>query len=498
MLRIAICQFGTETNTFASGEAELYDVSPRGWIRADEVISIYRGTRLAIGGALDEMAELGVQPVPMDMIKEDANKIFSHSFALSSMDHICEELKRRRSEYDAIFFVMHGGGCAVGIDDLESYTMRRVREAVPNILMMSSLDLHGNITPEMLELSDGLFGIKTVPHVDLYEAGRLAVNTLVRTYNGEVRPKMSLRRLPLLTTSSAGSTLQGVPKEIKEYFAAYVKEKGLLDATLFHGFSSADRALTCASVLVVADGYEPEEEAAELAKYVWERRRGFLAPSYSASEAIDLALGMRKNGFVVVNESSDNPGSGCPGDGTHLLRELLRRNLPRAIMGPILDPAAAKLCHTHKVGEKFAISFGGKLEPTSGGALELPDAELLALSDGCFVSESPVNCGMHFCYGPSARLRSGNVEFIIVTNCMQVYDFGPYSMTGAKLEDYDLIGLKSMNHFRAWYTTRADGVVAADTPGLRPANLKLLDYKNVIRPIFPLDEDVTYDGEWPK
>ena len=498
MLGIAICQFGTETNTFASGEAGLYDLCPRGWIRAEEVEQLYRGTRLAIGGVLDEMDALGVKPVPMDMIKEDANKILSHEFAVSALDHICEQLRSRRHEYDAILFVMHGGGCAVGIDDLESYTLTRVREAVPNVLIMSPLDLHGNITPEMVALSDGFFGIKTVPHVDLYEAGRLALRMLVKTCRGEAKPMMALRRLPMLTTSSAGSTLQGVPKQIKDYFADYVQKKGLIDATLFHGFSSADRAITCASVLVVADGYAPEDEAAELAQYVWNLREGFLAPSYSAKEAVDLALGMKKDGFVVVNESSDNPGSGCPGDGTHLLRELLQRNMPRTIMGPVLDARAAKLCHTHKVGDVFSLDVGGTLEPCSGGPIHFDAVELLNLCDGEFVTKSPVNCGMHYTYGLTARLRSGNVEFLVVSTCLQVYDFEPFAMTGAKLEDYDLIGLKSMNHFRAWFAPRADGIVAADTPGLRPANLKLLDYRHVRRPIFPLDEDVAYDGQWPK
>ena len=46
--------------------------------------------------------------------------------------------------------------------------------------------------------------------------------------------------------------------------------------------------------------------------------------------------------------------------------------------------------------------------------------------------------------------------------------------------------------------TRADAIIAADTPGVRPANVKLYDYKNIIRPIFPLDPDMEFDGCWPK
>ena len=41
--------------------------------------------------------------------------------------------------------------------------------------------------------------------------------------------------------------------------------------------------------------------------------------------AIELASRMlaERGGPIVVNETSDNPGGGTPGDGTHLLRAML-------------------------------------------------------------------------------------------------------------------------------------------------------------------------------
>ena len=44
----------------------------------------------------------------------------------------------------------------------------------------------------------------------------------------------------------------------------------------------------------------------------------------SAEEAVAHALEFAE-GPIIINESSDNPGGGTPGDGTHLLRELLKR-----------------------------------------------------------------------------------------------------------------------------------------------------------------------------
>ena len=103
-----------------------------------------------------------------------------------------------------------------------------------------------------------------------------------------------------------------------------------------------------------------------------------------------------------------------------------------------------------------------------------------------------MNEGLQIHYGLSARLKKGNVEFMVVSRRMQVYDDSSYRATGAELKDYHLVGLKSMNHFRSFFHSHADAIVAADTPGLRPANLKNLPYKHVLRPIFPLDENMEF------
>ena len=101
-------------------------------------------------------------------------------------------------------------------------------------------------------------------------------------------------------------------------------------------------------------------------------------------------------------------------------------------------------------------------------------------------------------FGPTARLKAGNVEFIVVTARFQTFDDNAFLITGCNMKDYSIVALKSVNHFRAYFKPIADGIVAADTPGLRPANVKMLNYKKVLRPIYPLDEDAEYDGVWPK
>ena len=498
-MTILICQFGTESNTFSSGRLELKDLPGGGWYPAATVIYSFGGTRCYIGGALQAMEEEGVTPLPIDLLKMAAGPLMSGRAAKDAMDHICLQISEKQGTFDAIYFAMHGGGACEFDEDLEGYTPKRLRQTVGRDMpIFCTLDLHCNMTEDMLQLADALFVIKQVPHDDMYETGYKCVKKLIDTLRGCCKPMMALRKLPLLITSSIGCTMHGPAKKAKDHFASYCEEHGLIDCSFVHGFSSTDRPCSSSSVLVVADGCAPDAEAEELANYIWDMRQDFIAESLTASEAIEKALSLRKDGYVVINESSDNPGSGCPGDGTHLLREFLRQDLPGTIMGPIFDAEAAAYLHQHQVGDHISLTVGGKTEPIAGDPLVLKDVEILNLCHCTFTSRSPMNAGLVIDYGPTARVRKGNVEFLVVSKLMQVYDDGSYFATGARLEDYRLVGLKSMNHFRSFFSLHADAIVAADTPGLRPANLKLVPYEQIHRPIFPLDEDTIYDGHWPK
>lgn len=506
MIRVAVCQFGEETNSFSKGRATLADMCPPNgnWCLSTEVEANNLGTKTYICGALEAIKEMGAVAVPFDYPRFNGGNFLAGATMTAecvkdAVCRICDDLKRRREEYDCIYFSMHGAAVSDLAEDVEAYVLQEVRKVVGDVKIVSSLDNHGNISEEMVKLSDGFVGTKTVPHVDIYDAGYAAAKMLIRTMRGEINPKMALRRLPLLTNSPAGSTLQGTPKEVKDFVQAYVEEHGLLEGTFYQGFSSADCACSSASVVLVADGYVPDKEADEVAKFIWDRRAGFIGESNNAAEAMDKALALVKDGYVVINEGSDNPGSGCPGDGTHLFREMLKRNLKGCIMGPICDPEAAAICHTHQVGDRFPLKVGGIVQPEIfGETVEFEEVELLGLSNGDYVSTSPVNLGVTMRFGPTARLKAGNVEFIVVTARFQTFDDNAFLITGCNMKDYSIVALKSVNHFRAYFKPIADGIVAADTPGLRPANVKMLNYKKVLRPIYPLDEDAEYDGVWPK
>lgn len=494
-MRIAICEFGRETNTFAKGLVTYSDILPA-WIPADRLISVFRGSAQYLGGMIQAAEEEDVQLVPISSMRITASATIADAAMEQALSVICEELAQVKDSIDGICFAMHGAGCSETEFDMESYTLRKLRKVVGSEMpITASLDLHANLSQEMLQLSQGLFGIKENPHVDCAAAGYAACKALAGILRGELKPRTALIQLPLMITPATGSTYSDPMKSVKEYFAQYCQEHHLVDTTLFHGFSAADHENSSCSVLVIANDSDPYPHAKALANYFWNRRGEFIPHTLSPDEAIDQALALRKNGYVIINEISDNPGSGCPGDGTHLLRALLKRNLPNTVFQFIRDKEVAKQAKEAGVGARISICLGGKTDDMHGKPIELDGVEVVAVSDGRFEHSSPLYTGL-WCYlGTTVRLRHGNVEFIVSTNLTQATDDGALRITGSYLERYQIVCLKSANHFRGFFESRADAIVTADPPGLRCSDLTTYPFKRIPRPMYPLDPDCEFHVE---
>ncbi|HIU43836.1 MAG TPA: M81 family metallopeptidase, partial [Candidatus Ventrousia excrementavium] len=324
-----------------------------------------------------------------------------------------------------------------------------------------------------------------------------AMKTLLGIIRGQCHPETALVHIPMFTNCCNACTFHDPMKAFTDHVAQYAKEHGLIDATYFHGFPYCDVACAGASIVVVAEkGQGAQKAAEELAHWVWDHRHALDVECLSPAQALDRALDELKKpgeGYVVINEASDNPGGGCPCDGTWMLQELLRRDQPRSIVGFIFDPEMAAKAHAAGVGGKVSGKLGGKTDNIHGAPVDVVDAEVCALSDGKATYVTPMQKGQPICYGKTARLRIGQVE-VIVTSILagQTLDDRVFLVTGADINDYDIVCIKSTTHFRAFFQPRAKAIVTTNPPGIHTADYSLLTYHKIQRPIYPLDPDTTF------
>jgi microcystin degradation protein MlrC len=107
---------------------------------------------------------------------------------------------------DGVLLGLHGAMALEHNDDGEGPLLTAVRELVgPDVPIVAPLDLHTNLSDEMMREADAFVGYKEYPHIDTPETGAQALQILLATIRGEIKPTMAHVKLPLIAPNSLWS-----------------------------------------------------------------------------------------------------------------------------------------------------------------------------------------------------------------------------------------------------------------------------------------------------
>jgi microcystin degradation protein MlrC len=491
-VRVAIAGIGHETNTYADEVTGTTGIDSFQIARGDAILKM-RGANLGIGGFLEACDEPGAETVPV---------FWAYSFPSGTIEadtyaSLKAELLERLAAalpVDVVALDIHGAGVAEGVDDIEGDLGAAVRDLVgPDVPLVAALDLHGNVSDEMGALYDGLFGCQLYPHTDLADRGREAVQAAARMLAGEIRPVTVVEHLPMLLPPA--TTDPGQPAAALNEVCAQVEARpGVIDCTVFHGFPYVDTPAVGAHVVCITDG-DPDAAAAgarHVAAWLWEHRDEFRHEVHSPTSAMTATRKLVEEGRVpvVINETSDNPGGGAPGDGTNLLRAMLDAGIEGATFGFIADPETAAAAHAAGVGARIEVRLGGKHGDLHGTPVT-GEAYVKSLTDGRFVLQHMLR-GVQMDLGPSARLVLGGVEVIVTSNPFQTMDSEIFLLHGIDVTRASVIGLKSSQHFRAGFRDIAAEILTADSPGLTTNLVEVFERTRSATPLWPKDPDAQW------
>jgi microcystin degradation protein MlrC len=157
-----------------------------------------------------------------------------------------------------------------------------------------------------------------------------------------LKPTLHVETVPMLIPTT--TTFEGIGERMLARMLDAEQEIGVIDVSWFHGFPYTDTAHVGMHVVVTTSGDHDQAVriARGLAETLWNERDAFRARSLSAAEAVAEAQALSCTARpVVINETSDNPGGGTPGDGTHLLRAMLEARLTEACFGFVVDSEVA-------------------------------------------------------------------------------------------------------------------------------------------------------------
>jgi microcystin degradation protein MlrC len=484
-MRIAVAQVSHETNTFSSQPTNEAAFRVRSWIDGEEILRRHRGVKDYIGGMIDAAERLGgCELLPIfAAIASPSGTILADTWR-DIKRRVVDGL-RRAMPFDAICLELHGAGVAESTGDIEGDLLRTLRlEFGTGLPIVATLDLHGNITERMTDNADMLFGVKEYPHVDMHDRGRDAICSLDLMLQRRLAPRMALARLPMIIPTT--TTFRGPLKQVNARCAEWEAKPGIINCAAYHGFPYADSAATCVSVVAIADGDQAlaQRAALDVADHIWAMRDVFAIRLPGAAAGLDLALSAPA-GPIIVNETSDNPGAGAPGDGTHLLAELLVRDVEGTCFAHIADAAAVGAAHAAGEGARIEVALGGKIDALHGPPLQV-SAEVVKATRCRFVASGPMGTGATVDLGNSARLRIGKVDVIVTERKSQLLDDGMLRLHDMQMRRYKVIAIKSSQHFRAFFEAAAAGIVTVDTPGISTFDFGTFRFRSSARYQYPL------------
>ena len=276
------------------------------------------------------------------------------------------QLLRENGPFDGIVVVNHGALEVEGLDrDADTDFVSAIRaQAGADMPIAIALDLHGDMTPELLAAGTVFSVLRTAPHRDDKETGYRAADQLIRVIRQGLKPRKAAVRIPMLIPGEIAVTALPPADELYGCLPSYDAKPGIMEANILVGFAWNDRPWTAATALVVSEdsAASARAEALDLARRIWSRRDDFRLRMEHAEVAQGLGRAMScPERPVYVSDSGDNTTAGAAGDLTLVLQAAL--DLPDTgdlVVAGMTAPNTVARLRAAGVGTTVTIELGSE------------------------------------------------------------------------------------------------------------------------------------------
>lgn len=384
---------------------------------------------------------------------------------------------RRALPLDGLYLSMHGAMFVEGMEDAEADWIGAAREVVgPDCLISASYDLHGNLSPAVVEALDLVTAYRTAPHEDMAETRERAIALLLACLRENRSPHKALATVPVLLPGERVMTTREPARSLYARIPEAIADFHLLDASILVGYAWADEPRVAASVIALGEDARSAREAADtLAAEFWAQRAAFTLgePAADVDECIRVALAHDEPGFFI-SDSADNITAGAVGDSPFVLGRLLAVGAPDAVVAPLIDAAATMACFEAGIAAEVALEVGASLDPSQGPPVPVRGRVLRIADRGVD--------------GRQAVLRVGGVDVILCERRVGFTEVEQFRALGIEPATRRIIVVK-LGYLYPELMRIATGAWLAFSPGVVPLDVTSLPYRRVRRPIYPLDSE---------
>jgi microcystin degradation protein MlrC len=486
-MHVLVGGIGHESNTFTPFKMELADFRPK--YGAETIAPPLRHG--AFGGIVETLQAAGHTLVPSVTGHAMPGGVVKQEV----FEHLKGALLDAAHDVDAACIFLHGAMRAEDEDHCDTVVVRELREQLgPDVPITVALDMHGNVTREMVEAADALVAYHRAPHTDAYETGVKAAEMLLQILNGEITPTMGFARIPFLLPGEMAQTALDPMKAMMEMAEGLEEHPDIVSTTIANSHCWADIPDTGVSFVVVTndDATLAQTEADNLAGVFWTRREDFgvSAEAYPLARAAEMAL-QAEEAPVFLSDSGDNPGAGGTTDVPALLRTMLEQGVTNAVFASFWDVDAVRACIDAGVGNEVSLTIGGKLDTVHGTPLPVTGT-VRTISDGVYYYGGVRTPERRVEQGTMVVLNVRGIDVVLTAERASFHEPAQLRALGIEPLARDVVALKR-GYLTDPFVQISPRSILAFTPGATNCILPELAFVRVERPIYPLDADATWE-----
>jgi len=397
---------------------------------------------------------------------------------------------------DGIVLVNHGALeiADLGMDGDTDFVLAIRQQLGPNVPIALALDLHGDMTLELLDAIDGLSVLRTAPHRDDRETGYRAADQLIHVLRNDLKPMKAAVRIPMLIPGEFAVTALPPADSLYGNLPEIDREPGVIEANILTAFAWNDVAWTGATAVVLAkeSATIARKQALTLAQKIWERRREFRLQTESMGVKEGLSAASNRNARpFFLSDSGDNTTAGAPGDLTIVLQVALEHSDAGLITVPgITAPETVRTCLSLGAGQRVMLDLGS--EHVSGfGNIKRVEGVIEEANPGLSIQGFQPYRSIE---GPWARVRFGNVIATFHTERIGVTTPGHLQALG--MDPFgEAIHVVKLGYLHPQLEDIAAGHIMLLSDGASNLDLHRLAWSKIQRPMYPLDPEMSWSPE---
>lgn len=460
------------------------------WVVRGQQLLTSKGKE-SINGMVDTLMSAGYEIVPGLMARAVPNGEWDHDCFMELKRELLESLKASLP-LDALCLSLHGSMRVKGLGEAEGYLLEEIRRICPDVPVIASLDMHATITERMMRNADCFVGYKCAPHTDTYETGVLAAEITRHVLEDGVRPYMAAVHLPFLIAGEQSETNVQPMKRLTDLLRDVEKRPHMMAASFLLGFPWADVRESGVTAIAVSNDCQKiaDDTALELAHEFWDSRSDFVFYNETREvvDAIDHTCESLKAGVfpVVLSDSGDNPTAGSSQDVTNFLKAIIADKRLVAMNPPlcyqaIYDPDFCSRAIAAGVGNRFIGNLGASFDRVTSTPIH-SDALVKAV---CLGWEGAQNTDM-------VLVDVGGIDVIVTSRHVGCYDPDMMRALGICPEKRKVIVVK-LGYLEPEIRAIARRSIMVLTDGSTNEIFTRLPYRNLKRPIYPLDPETECD-----